>query len=218
MKYHRLFFIVTALPAFVAADELVHDPLVGSLSKDWSWRAEQAGAWRIDPQGLGMRSMPGNLWAGSKDVRGWLFRPLPAIGQGVSAEVTVKAEPQANYEQAGLIWHADDANYVKVMLERFEGKLVVNFVREEADQPKIVAMAPAEAGSVSIRLIVRGGTYEAQSRKADAKEWITIGICDPLPKPPVQVGLGTMQGAQEKERWVHFSNFKITQPAEAGAE
>jgi regulation of enolase protein 1 (concanavalin A-like superfamily) len=81
---------------------------------------------------------------------------------------------RASYEQAGLIWHADDANYVKVMLERFEGKLVFNFVREEADQPKIVAMAPTDAGSVSIRLVVRGGKYEAQSRAAEAKEWITI--------------------------------------------
>ena len=218
MNYHRYLLIVTALPALVAADELVHDPLVGSLSKEWSWRAEQAGAWRIDAEGLEMRSMPGNLWAGLKDVRGWLFRPLPALREGTATEVSVKAEPQSSYEQAGLIWHADDANYVKVMLERFEGKLVVNFVREEADQPKIVAMAPTEAGSVSLRLIVRGGKYEAQSRKADAKDWITIGTCDPLPKPPVQVGLGTMQGPKEEERWVHFSNFKITQPAEAGAE
>ncbi|HEX8310074.1 MAG TPA: DUF1349 domain-containing protein [Chthoniobacteraceae bacterium] len=218
MNYHRYFFLVTALPALVVADELVHDPLVGSLSKGWSWRTEQAGAWRIDAQGLEMRSMPGNLWAGSKDVRGWLFRPLPALREGLAAEVTVKAEPQASYEQAGMIWHTDDANYVKVMLERFEGKLVVNFVREEADQPKIVAMAPAEAGPVSLRLVVSRGKYEAQSRMAEAKEWTTIGTCDPLPQPPVQVGLGTMQGPKEKERWVRFTDFKITQPSEAGAK
>jgi regulation of enolase protein 1 (concanavalin A-like superfamily) len=130
----------------------------------------------------------------------------------MATEVTVKAEPQANYEQAGMIWHADDANYVKVVLERFEGKLVANFVREEADQPKIIAMAPAESGSVSLRLIFRDGKYEAQSRSGETKDWVMIGTCEPLPKPPVQVGLGTMQGPKEEARWVRFADFKITQP------
>lgn len=218
MKRLPYLLLVTALPALVAADDLISDPFLGSLGEGWTWRSEQIGEWRIDAKGLEMRSLPGNLWAGANDLRGWLFRPLPALREGITTEVTVAADPQANYEQAGIIWRVDDANYVKVMQERFEGKIVVNFVREEADQPKIVAMTPSEAGEVSIRLLLRSGRYEAQSRSGEAKAWITIGTCDPLPKPPIKVGLGTMQGDKEERRWVRFTNFRITGPSEAGTE
>ena len=212
MRYISYLALAIALPASLAADVLVDDLLVGSLSEGWTWREEQTGAWRIGAEGLEMRSMPGNLWAGQKDVRGWLFRSLPALRNGLATEVSVTAEPKSNYEQSGIIWHADDANYVKVMLERFEGKLVANFVREESDQPKIVAMVPLETGSVSIRLAIRDGKYEAQSRTAEASDWVTIGTCAPLAKPPVQVGLGTMQGPKEEQRWVRFQGFRIAAP------
>ncbi len=216
----RLFhlLLLTALASLVAADDLVADPLVDSLAKGWTWRAEQADGWRIDHRGLELRSEPGNLWAGAKDVRGWLFRPLPTLREGMAAEVTVTADPQAAYEQAGVLWHLDDANYVKLMQERYVGKLVINFVREEADQPKIVAMVPAEAEAVVLRLVARGGRYEAQKRSVTAKEWVMVGSCPALPKAPVQVGIGTMQGAKEPQRWVRFADFRITQVSPAGAE
>jgi hypothetical protein len=135
----------------------------------------------------------------------------------MAAEVTVKAEPQASYEQAGLIWHADDANYVKVMLERFEGKLVVNFVREEADQPKIVAMAPTEAArSHSSHRAWR--QIRGAEPKAEAKEWVTIGTAIPCPSRRFRSDSGPCRGPRKRSVGSALPTSKITQPAEAGAE
>jgi regulation of enolase protein 1 (concanavalin A-like superfamily) len=55
----------------------------------------------------------------------------------MSTEVKVQATPGNGFEQAGLIWYDSDKNYIKLVVELFNGEKIVNMVREENDAPVI---------------------------------------------------------------------------------
>ncbi len=194
-----------------ADDLLFEDALAARPANDWSWREEVQATQRPTAHGLQIRSMPGNIWGGTRDLKTWLLRPLPS-SETIRTEVTVSASPKLEYEQAGLLWHVDDGNYVKCMQEWLQGKLVVNFVREEKETPQIVATVPIESNTVHLRLTKTGGRIVAEYRTADTGPWQTVGSCSPLASAPTHVGIGTMQGESQSDRWATFSQFRITAP------
>ena len=179
------------------------------VAAPWKWREMVADAWQLGGANLQMRSLPGNVWGGARDLRNWLFRPVPQRGE-ISTEVTVSGAPQAEYEQAGLMWYANDANYVKVMQEWLNGKLVVNFVREEDDRPEIVATAPLAGDTVTLRLTLNATEYAAEFRTRGDQPWQRLGACKVLRSGVKQAGVGTMQGVENSGRWVTFSGFRIS--------
>jgi regulation of enolase protein 1 (concanavalin A-like superfamily) len=160
-----------------------------------------------------MKSLSGNAWGKANNARNLLLRPLPEPLDGLAAEVTLTGKPQAAYEQAGIMWCAGQANYVKLIQERYKGQVVVNFVRETDDQPAIVATSkPLEAETVSLRLASAAGKVTAQYRLKNDEPWQTVGTCPSPRTTPTHVGLFTMMGPKE-ERWVAFRDFQLARTA-----
>ena len=188
---------------------LFEDAFTARPADGWAWRDELPDTQRSTAEGLQIRSLPGNLWGGMRDIKTWLLRPLPTA-ETFRTEVTVRATPKREYEQAGLLWQTDDDNYIKIVQEWLQGKLVVNFVREEKAAPKIVANTPIDSESVQLRLTRTADSIVAEFRTKPNGPWQTLGTCAPLTSSPSRVGIGTMQGENSSDRWATFSQFRIT--------
>lgn len=183
------------------------------LSEGWSWIREVPEAWHIENQELHMQVLPGTLWGERNDARNILLRPAQEIEPGLTSEVRVANEPVLQGEQAGLIWYLDEGNYIKLVKERLEGRIWIVLAREQDEQPALVNRVPIQPQSVRLRLtLVEGvGAVSAlgQVLAPEESEWKTVGECDPIPAPALQVGIFTHGGPNDTRRWAHFSRFKI---------
>jgi regulation of enolase protein 1 (concanavalin A-like superfamily) len=108
-----------------------------SMKAGWSWIRPETNAYKISSKGLLMKSLDGNIWGPQTSGRNFLLRTLPPLEEGMSTEVKVQATPGNGFEQAGLIWYDSDKNYIKLVVELFNGEKIVNMVREENDAPVI---------------------------------------------------------------------------------
>jgi len=119
------------------AADFTDDFRASQLADSWTWLNEVSGAWTLTDGALRLRSLPGNLWAKQNTAKNILLHPLPALADRTSTTVAMKSAPSAAFEQAGLIWFADEDNYVKLIREHFGGRDIINLVAEDSAQPRI---------------------------------------------------------------------------------
>lgn len=131
----KLYRIQTA--AADAASDFTDSFRGAKLAAGWTWQAEVPGGWKLTDGALHLRSFPGNLWAKQNNARNIPLCPLRSLADGAATTVTLKSAPTAPFEQAGLIWLADDDHYIKIIREHFGGADIINFVAEDAAQPRI---------------------------------------------------------------------------------
>jgi outer membrane protein assembly factor BamB/regulation of enolase protein 1 (concanavalin A-like superfamily) len=99
----------------------------------WQWVRPAAGATKDDGTALRLRNLPGNLMGNKNSTANLALRPLPTpLADGAASEVTIDAKPEAAFEQAGLLWYADDDHYVKIIVERLGAVTLLNFASEDA--------------------------------------------------------------------------------------
>ena len=181
----------------------------GELGKGWSWLREDAKGWRIDKGSLLVRTSTGSLWMKQNNNRNVLLR-TPPKAQRFAFEVHVENEPTNGFEHAGLVWYADDDNYVALMKEKV-GKVVVQLVSETDGRPKVgLAEKGCKEKAVWLRMEISGGKARGLFRTTDKNDWQALGHCDlPPAKGKVQIGLITGYAAVGAKHFSRFSSFRV---------
>jgi regulation of enolase protein 1 (concanavalin A-like superfamily) len=222
MRRALLTLIVTACAlVLVAAQEarspqpapLFEDKFDGKLADGWTWVREDKKHWRADNEGLHIRNQHGSLWGGGNDARNVLLRALPdAKSASLAIDVTVQQKPVINAEQAGLIYHVDDENYVKLIFEALEGKSWIVMAREVGGKGNMLGKVPLPSEAPRLRLVVAPDGIRGQFLGKDDK-WEDVGKCefpgDAAARKNARVGLVCHGGPYEVERWAKFNDFRI---------
>jgi regulation of enolase protein 1 (concanavalin A-like superfamily) len=194
---------------------LFEEKFTGELAKDWSWIREEPKAWRIDKENgaLVLKTMPGALHMTSNNSRNLLLRPLPKSDKPLVVEVYVESEPKGQYEHAGLLWYADDDNYVAVWKEMVNGKVELPMIIEKEGRVS-AHTAKYDAKSVWMRLVIHGGKITTQYRPSEKEAWKVVGETDLPAKGVGRVGVMCGAAPKDAERYVRFRTFRILEVAE----
>jgi regulation of enolase protein 1 (concanavalin A-like superfamily) len=193
----------------MSEQQIFEESFDGGLERAWRWVREAPEAWRIEDGVLQLRTLPGTLWGERNNAKNLLLRPERPIVAGLTSMTTVFNQPQLQGEQAGLIWYVDDANYVKFIKESLEGSVWIVMAREEDDAPVLVNKVPYLPETVRLRLRYTRSKMVGQYWADDLGTWVTVGECEPLPFPSVQLGLFTHGGPEDEARWAQFTQFSI---------
>lgn len=204
----------SAVAADVKMKEVFVDKFAGKLAEGWSWFREDAAGWKVDGEGLQLRTLPGTIW--NKNQFNQLERVAPAgpAGKAQAVEVTVTHTPQTEYEQAGLQVMIDDQNIATLCTELYKGKFsVVSGRRIEGkfSHGGDAALEPqtGQSKGVTLRITKQGPSVKLQWQ--DGNEWKTLNEY-PYPAPgELKVGIHAHGGGRGQERWARFQNFRILQ-------
>jgi regulation of enolase protein 1 (concanavalin A-like superfamily) len=189
------------------SDVVFRDDFSPGLAGGWAWVREDPASWEVSGGGLRIRTQPGTLWGERNDARNVLVRPAP--GREIFAtEALVTKLPTENGEQAGLIWYQDDGNYIKLVKELVNDKLVIVMAREEEDQPGVVGTVPFEPEAATLRLTLEEGKVMGHYRASDQDDWQFVGECDPTALEGLKVGLFT-HGGTRGEGWAQFEAYQV---------
>ena len=190
---------------------LFEEAFDGRLQPGWQWIREDKDEWRIRDNELEVRSQPGRIWGGNDAKNLLVFRPLKAVN--AAAQVTVAHQPKERWEQAGLLWYADDDNFVKLISEHIEGIMYVVIAREQDGRGKVIGKVPVPSANLQLRLKVQSGRVTGQWRLKTTDAWSDAGACDFDAKKNPRFGLFTQNGPKDQVRWVRFDNFAIVELA-----
>lgn len=185
------------------------------LAEGWSWVREDAKAWKVEDGALLVRALPGSLWKKSNDARNVLLRKAPAApteAEPLMLEVTISSRPAGQAEQAGLLLHVDDDNYVKLVRGWLNGKLHVVLAREAGGEPQVAFSGAVYGDACHFRLVWSGEKAAAYYRVDPESEWLPAGSAD-APKGEVRVGLCAHGAPADEDRWARFTGFRILKPA-----
>lgn len=182
------------------------------LDRGWSIRREDRSAWRLSPQGLEVRVLPGNMWGPANDAKNTFVRSAPDPAKGpVDVSVRVENHPTEQYEQVDLLWHYTDSDQVKIGQELVDGKLSIVMGREEKDRTRTLAIIPLDSFVVDLRLEVTGTTIRGLFRTPAMKEWREAGTCDLPVNGSPNISFQIYQGPAHVEHWAKLSHFELTQ-------
>jgi regulation of enolase protein 1 (concanavalin A-like superfamily) len=143
--------------------------------------------------------------------RNLLLRTPPDV-ERFAFEALVENEPTNGFEHAGLVWHADDDNYVAIMKEKL-GKVSVQLVSETNGRPKVgFAEKAYSEKAVWLRMEISAGKARGRYRTTEQKEWQDLGQCElPFATGHVRIGLMTGYAAKGAEHDSRFRSFRILQ-------
>jgi regulation of enolase protein 1 (concanavalin A-like superfamily) len=198
----------------VAMKEIFADKFAGKLAEGWGWFREDAEGWKVDSEGLQLRTLPGTIW--NKTQFNQLERTAPQCpeGKAQAVEVTVTHSPQTEYEQAGLQVIIDDKNIATLCTELYKGKFsVVSGRRIEGNfshgGDAALDSKAVEAKTVTLRITKKGPSVKLEWLAGN--EWKTLNEY-PYPAPgALKVGIHAHGGRRGEERWARFQNFRILQ-------
>ena len=137
--------------------------------------------------------------------------PPEAKPQRFAFEALVENEPTNAFEHAGLVWYADDDNYVALLKEKVGNNVIVQLVSETQGRPKVgFAEKPYQEKAVWLRLEVSGGKARGLFRTTARNEWQVLGQCDlPPSRGEARIGLMTGYAAQGVEHYSRFSSLRL---------
>lgn len=211
MRIFQFCLLVLGGAAACRAGELFRDDFKGKLAEGWLWVRENPSAWRATERGLEVRAMPGNMWGPPNNASNVLVRPLPAVrNAALEVSVTVENHPTEQYEQANLVWFYDDSHMVKLGQELVDGKLSIVMGREEQDRTRTIAIIPLDSFKVRFRLTATGNTLRGEFQLPGEEKWRTAGECDLPAHGDPKASLQTYQGPKTVERWVKFTDFRVS--------
>ena len=203
----KLALAMTLLFALAADEVLFEDRFDGRLAAGWSWVREDKDHWRVEGGTLRILATPGNLWEVENTARNILLRHPPEGAASFVAEVTVTHGPVTFGEQAGLLWYADDDNYVKLVKEFYDGKTWVVLAAEAQGKAAYKESAcPGE--TVTLRLTVTPGDVAGAFRQGHAGRWTDVGRL-PFKATGARIGLNAHHAPADARRWAAFSRFRL---------
>lgn len=212
-------WLVLCAVCFAANEEggqvLLRESFGGSLPACLRWVREDASEWRIREGKLEVRSQPGHIWGGN-DAKNVLLFDGPVDGPA-EARVSVAHQPKELWEQAGLLWYADDDNFVKLISEQIEGKMHVVIARELGGRGQVVGKLVVPASDIQLRLKVDGKQVTGQWRITEKDAWNDAGTCPLDVEKQAHFGLFTQNGSKDTVRWVMFDDWEITKTKSAAA-
>jgi len=184
----------------------------GRLQDGWQWVREDPTEWRICDSRLEVRSQPGRIWGGN-DAKNVLLRGT-LKPQNMAASVSVAHQPGEKWEQAGLLWYADDDNFVKLISEHIDGKMYVVTAREREGKGAVVGKIEVPSANLQLRLQVQADRVTGQWRLKPDDTWSDAGTCEFEAQGESRFGLFTQNGPPNETRWVRFDDFAVCGPAE----
>lgn len=133
-----------------------------------------------------------------------------AVDHAFTAQLHVRADFQALYDQAGLMVRIDERRWIKVGAEFSDGQLMMSTVLTDEKSDWSVMPAPDVSAGFWLRVTVRGGSVRAQY-SVDGAVWPLLRLA-PFPAAETfQVGPMCCT-PQRAGLAVQFSRFSV-QPA-----
>jgi len=191
-------------------DALFREDFKGKLADGWAWVREDKTSWKLGDGFLQVRPLAGNLWEGENGAKNLLLRDPPAGAKSFVAEVTLSHTPLAFGEQSGLLWYADDDNYVKLTKEFYDDKTWVVLAAERGGKAEY-AEAECRAEWVTLRLTVTADGVKGAFMAVGGTDWKPVGdgvMKFPRPEKP-RIGLTAHHGPEGVQRWATFTHFRI---------
>ena len=127
-----------------------------------------------------------------------------------TATLRVRARFEALYDQAGLMVHLDEENWVKAGVELSDGEATLSSVLTVGQSDWATGQFDGDAGDFWIRATVEKGTLRLQA-SADGKRWPLLRL-SPFPRRMSYL-VGPMCCTPERSGLeVRFSSFEVTSP------
>jgi len=222
MNSLHLFIVVLILPLLTIAQNvsaeikpLQHAALaLDGLPGNWRWIRQDTSLWRFSEDDLQIMTN-GSLWNSENTQENiLLFKSSDGLESGFIAEVHVDGhhEMDGRYEHVGLIFYADDDNWITLTL--------LNHVQDKAQK---IMLVPEEQGrgraskssavvytesSVVLRMIYKENSVSAYYRSPGALEWEFLASL-PVDDREEDFSLGLVAGYNSKGtgHWVSFKTF-----------
>ncbi|WP_117233079.1 DUF1349 domain-containing protein [Vibrio maerlii] len=176
---------------------------------NWTIKSEVKEDWSIVDGALHMCVQEGNIWGGwYQEVCNTFV--YPHISGQYSAEIHVTLTPRLTFEQAGLGIYWDNANYIKISKELFDGKLSLVFVTEQKGSPKVNQRIDYQDESVDIKLEKSDGKVTAFYRTNKDSQWITIQSVDALAGEEEGLMLYTFSGDKSQPNEAVFRDLRVS--------
>eukprot|EP00299_Pterocystis_sp_00344_P006722 c1870_g1_i1.p1 GENE.c1870_g1_i1~~c1870_g1_i1.p1 ORF type:complete len:195 (+),score=38.05 c1870_g1_i1:38-622(+) len=183
---------------------------------------EDPAGWRLTSANeIEIFGADGSIWGTLEDRKKWFGKAEPPVTNILvlteefgQATVAVDLVPKVFGSQAGLVFYANDSNYIKFVVEgnKTNGTMFI-FAQQINDVPEVLAKVDFDsshpANPISLRL-----TSSAEGVKAEynlGHTWVTVLNSESLPclasVPHSQPRFGLMTNSVND--WVKFSAFSV---------
>jgi hypothetical protein len=137
------------------------------------------------------------------------FLGLPATGD-FTAELRVRAEYRALYDQAGIMLRLDERHWLKAGIEFSDGQAMLGSVLTLGQSDWATGPYAGDAGDLRLRLTVAAGVLRLQA-SADGRRWVLVRLA-PFP-PAASYLVGPMCCTPERAGLeVRFTEFRLGPP------
>ncbi|MDX8510707.1 DUF1349 domain-containing protein [Mesorhizobium captivum] len=143
-----------------------------------------------------------------RDNGHFLYRP---VAGDFSAEVTIKGEYEALYDQAGLMLHLSETHWIKAGVEYTDGLAYFSVVVTNDRSDWSLVAIPADPNGVRIRLTRHAEAIRIQYRDGTDGHWKPVRLAYFPTSRSVDVGM--MCCSPQREGFeVTFSDFVVGPP------
>lgn len=177
-------------PVAIDEDAMVPTP-VTPLAAGLSWVREDRARWApVAHDAVRLTSGGAGIWAGQNGAANILLRDA---GATAPEEVVVKLEgaTASSYEEAGLVVHAGDDDYVALHRKHADGDPVLAVVTETGGSPDESTQVPSPAESDVWLKLVREGAQFTGSYSTNGRDFTPIGTVsnEAAAAPSARVGV-----------------------------
>jgi hypothetical protein len=133
-----------------------------------------------------------------------------SVAADFTAEVRVRANYDALYDQAGFMIRIDERNWVKAGIEKSDGQCLLSSVLTVGRSDWAIGVYDGDASDFWMRATVKSGVIRLQV-SADGRRWPLVRLA-PFPKAPSYL-VGPMCCTPERAGLaVEFSDLRIMPP------
>ena len=144
-----------------------------SLTSDWKWIRKGADTWNIESGKIQVTTSPWHDFWQDNNTASLLYIDEP-IGN-YSVEASIKGNPVQDHQQAGIVIHHDDDNYVRLTIGFIKGKMVIAWSKEYNRQFTDEKFVVIQKVDTKLRIEKRKETYTAFYYNDNLQRWEPIG-------------------------------------------
>jgi hypothetical protein len=184
---------------------------------DWTWQREDASRWKMQQDALVIYTQAGALnGVLFNNVRNMLLQAVTKTSD-VSFETELTFDPMYEYRNAGILYHIDDDNYIRLSRGIYDGHDDIWLEWELAGVTQFVYASSAQPLTCKLMLtILKNGSFRA-SWSLDGSEWKHFAEQSiAFPQRPAFVGLQAANGdgmaASRVPTAAIFQYFRVFSP------
>ena len=160
----------------------------------WHWDRPVPGHTRRIDDGLALTIDAGRVWAG-KNSRNRLLSKNPAAPRSSATADVELVDPRNKYAQGGMLLHADDDAFVKLVVEHIDGLFYVVVGRELGKERRVLAKIKIPQARSGLRLRLEDGVLLAEYRLQAKSPWKEAAKSEiPAHGKPWRFGIFTQDG------------------------